>query len=165
MAHSHFGGPNMIPHTAESMRREHEELRGELERVMHAGGRTAAAAVAVAGLLHPHFVKEEAYALPPLGLLPALVRGTIDSGMADVLTMTDRLEAEYETMLAEHTAIVAALAKLVAAAKDEGVPAAARFAEQLIAHARMEEEVSYPAALLIGRYLKSVLPRGKRKAA
>jgi hypothetical protein len=32
-------------------------------------------------------------------------------------------------------------------------------------HARTEEEVSYPTALLIGRYLKSALPALKVKAA
>ncbi len=154
-----------IPHTPEAMRHEHEELHAALAHATHAGGRTAAAAAEVARLLHAHFVKEEAFALPPLGLLPALAQGKVEAGMAAVLTMTDRLAAEYEHMLAEHKGIVAALAKLAAAAKDEGKPEVARFAEQLTAHARTEEEVSYPTALLIGRYLKATLPRGKHKAA
>jgi hypothetical protein len=34
-----------------------------------------------------------------------------------------------------------------------------------MAHARTEEEVSYPTALLIGRYLKARLPSLKVKAA
>lgn len=157
--------PAIVPHTPPSMKQEHEELHGELKHAVHAGGRTAAAAAVVAELLHPHFVKEEAYALPPLGLLPALIKGKVNSGMAEVLTMTDRLEAEYETMLAEHRAIVVALGKLIDAAKDEARPEVARFAEKLIAHARMEEEVSYPTALLVGRYLKATLPRGKYQAA
>jgi len=141
-----------------SLKAEHEELHGELVRATKAGGRTGEAAKAVAKLMHPHFIKEEEYALPPLGLLTALSRGQIESGMAEVTKMTDRLEAELPQMLAEHKDIVAALETLVEAAAAESKSDQAHFAEELMAHARMEEEVSYPTALLIGRYLKTVLP-------
>jgi hypothetical protein len=141
-----------------SLKAEHEELHGELARATKAGGRTGEAAKAVAKLMHPHFIKEEEYALPPLGLLTALSHGQIESGMAEVIKMTDRLEAELPQMLAEHKDIVAALQTLVEAAAAESKPDQAHFAEELMAHARMEEEVSYPTALLIGRYVKAVLP-------
>jgi hypothetical protein len=136
---------------------EHEELHGELARATKAGGRTGEAAKAVAKLMHPHFVKEEEYALPPLGLLTVLSRGKIESGMAEALRMTDKLETELPRMLAEHKDVVTALRRLVKAAKAEGKPQYVRFAEKLMAHARIEEEVSYPTALLIGRYLKAAL--------
>jgi len=126
-----------------------------------AGGRTGDAAKAVAKLMHPHFVKEEEFALPPLGLLAALSKGRVDSAMAGVLKLTDRLEAELPQMLAEHKEIVAALGRLVEAATAENRPDHARFAEKLMAHARAEEEVSYPAALLIGRYVKAALSGSK----
>jgi len=74
--------------------------------------------------------------------------------MADVFALTDRLEAELPGMLAEHLQIKAALGDLVAAANAEKKPEYARFAEKLMSHARTEEEVLYPAALLVGRYLK-----------
>jgi hemerythrin superfamily protein len=108
--------------------------------------------------MHPHFLKEEEYALPPLGLLGALSKGKLDAEMADVLKLTDKLEAELPRMLAEHKQIVTALERLKAAAKAEQKQEYARFAEQLIAHARTEEEIAYPAAMLIGRYLKASLP-------
>ncbi|WP_245451235.1 hemerythrin domain-containing protein [Borborobacter arsenicus] len=138
---------------------EHEELHGELAHAMKSGGRTGEAAKAVAEVMHPHFLKEEEYALPPLGLLRALSTGTIESGMVEALKLTDRLEAELPTMLAEHEKIVAALERLAEAANAEDKPEYARFAERLIAHALTEEAISYPAALLIGRYLKAVLPK------
>lgn len=50
---------------------------------------------------------------PPLGLLAPLSKGEINPGMADVLKMTDKLEAEMPHMLAEHKDIVAALQILV----------------------------------------------------
>lgn len=138
---------------------EHDELHADLVVATKAGGRTGEAAKAVAKVLHPHFVKEEEYALPPLGLLVELARGPIEPGMADVLKMTDRLEAELPTMLSEHRAIVAALNTLVEAAQTEGKQDVARFAEKLKLHAETEEQVSYPTALLIGRYLKAKLGR------
>lgn len=148
-----------------TLKAEHEELHGELARATKAGGRTGEAAKAVAKLMHPHFVKEEEYALPPLGLLPALSQGKLEAGMAEVLKMTDKLAAELPHMLAEHKDIVKALQQLVEAAKAEGKPEYVHFAEMLMAHARTEEEVSYPTAVLIGRYLKAALPNQKIKAA
>lgn len=79
------------------------------------------------------------------------------SGMSAVLQMTDKLETELPTMLSEHKEIVTALKTLIDAARAEDRPEYVHFAEKLMAHARMEEEVSYPAALVIGRYLKTVL--------
>ena len=46
---------------------EHEELHAELGALTKAPGRVGEAARNVATLLHPHFVKEEEYALPLVG--------------------------------------------------------------------------------------------------
>ena len=47
-----------------------------------------------------------------------------------------------------------ALTNLIPAAEAEKKPEHARFAEKLMLHARTEEEVLYPAALLVSEYLK-----------
>ncbi|HET7091066.1 MAG TPA: hemerythrin domain-containing protein [Anaerolineae bacterium] len=133
---------------------EHEELHNELKQAIAAGGKVGEAATAVAMALHPHFGSEEEYALPPLGLLPALAEGIVTPEMADVLPLTDKLKAELPHMLEEHQAIVAALKKLQEAAQEENKPEYAHFAEKLMLHARMEEEVSYPTTILIGEYLR-----------
>jgi hypothetical protein len=138
----------------EALRSEHDELHAELVSATAAGGRTGEAAKAVARILHPHFEKEEKYALPPLALLPALSEGKFDRGMADVLKLTDKLAAELPAMLAEHRDIFSALTKLIDAARAENKPGVAEFAEKLMRHARSEEQVAYPAALLVGRHLK-----------
>jgi hypothetical protein len=136
------------------LKAEHDELHDELRRATKAGGRTGEAANAVAKLMHPHFVKEEEYALPPLGLLTVLAQGRFEPGMAEVLVMTDKLKAELPAMLGEHQQIVAALAKLVEAAKAENKSDVVRFAEKLMLHAQTEEQVSYPTAILIGEFIK-----------
>lgn len=136
---------------------EHEELHATLVKLTRAGGKVGEAARAVAALLHPHFVKEEEYALPPLGLLTALAEGRVTPEMRDVLPMTDRLRTELPRMLAEHRAVVDALRGLAAAAKQEGNPEAARFATALELHASSEEQVLYPAAILVGDYVRARL--------
>ena len=108
----------MNPKVPESLKLEHEELHAELARATKAGGKTGEAAKAVAGVLHNHFLKEEEFALPPIGLLAALARGEVDEEMRDVLVMTERLKAELPEMLREHQAVVAALEQLTAAAEE-----------------------------------------------
>lgn len=145
----------------EPLRAEHAELHTELVDATKAGGRVGEAAKEVARRLHPHFVREEEFALPPLALLGSLATGGATPAMADVLALTDKLQAELPGMLAEHKEIVAALGDLEAAANAENQPHYARFAAKLIQHARTEEEVLYPAALLIGRYVRLSLGTGE----
>jgi len=57
-------------------------------------------------------------------------------------------------MLKEHDAIVAAIGKLAEAAREENKTEYVAFAKKLKLHARTEEEVLYPTAILIGEYLK-----------
>ena len=140
-----------IPHP---LKEEHEELHGELKKAVMAGGKVGEAARAVAQALHAHFESEEKYALPPLGLLPALAEGKITPEMAEVFSMTDKLKAELPRMLEEHQAIVTALKQLKEAARQAKKPEVAAFAEKLMLHAQTEEEVSYPTTILIGEYLK-----------
>jgi len=62
----------MMLKTPLSLKAEHDELHAQLGQAIEAGGATGEAAAKVAKALHLHFLKEEEYALPPLGLLPAL---------------------------------------------------------------------------------------------
>ncbi len=137
-----------------SIKAEHEELHAELAAAAKSGGRVAEAAREVEGLLRPHFEAEEEYALPPLGLLRPLSKGGARPWMADALPMTDKLKANLPRMLDEHRAVGAALERLRRAASEEKKPEAARFAEKLLLHARYEEEVLYPAAILVGEHLR-----------
>lgn len=140
-----------------SLKIEHDQLHEDLRSAIAKGGRTGDAARMVAGRLHPHFQHEEEFAIPPLGLLAALSRDetTVSADMASkAISLSDRLGDELPRMLAEHQEIVAALALLITAAKDENHHDVAQFAEKLMLHAQTEEEVLYPAAIILGRYLK-----------
>ena len=146
-----------IPHPLEV---EHEELHTELVKLLKVEGRVGDAARQVAKLLHAHFEKEEEFALPPLGLLPALASGKVAPEMNKALAKTDKLKAELPEMLAEHKAVVTALKQLSAAAEEAKNAEAARFAEKLTLHAQTEEQVLYPASILVGEFLKLTANRG-----
>ncbi|MCC6189884.1 MAG: hemerythrin domain-containing protein [Anaerolineales bacterium] len=133
---------------------EHNELHVRLERTIQMGGEVGAAAARVAEILHAHFVGEERYGVPPLALLPALAAGRIEREMAEIVTLTETLKAELPQMLAEHQAVAAALGDLAAAAKRANSAEVIAFTEQLKLHMQNEEEVLYPAAILVGEYLK-----------
>ena len=66
----------------------------------------------------------------------------------------EQLEAELPQMLAEHQTIVAALNRLSEAAARAGRSEIVAFAEALVEHARTEEEVMYPAAVLVGQVVR-----------
>ena len=138
----------------EPLTHEHEELHARLAEATKLKGPLGEAAKAVARVLHDHFVREEQIAMPPLSLLPALAEGRVSAEMAGVFAMTDALKAELPRMLEEHERIKAALADLRAVAERSERPDLARFADALILHARTEEEVLYPAALVLADYLR-----------
>lgn len=133
---------------------EHDELHEELVRATKVPGAVGQAAKEVARLLHPHFILEEEFALPPLGLLARVARGETPAAAGPALAMADRLRKELPRMLEEHRAIVEALKGLIEAAKRHGKPEVARFAEKLTLHAQTEEEVLYPATLVLGEVLR-----------
>ena len=144
----------------QSIQAEHEAIHSELVEATKAPGRTGAAAKALAEVLHPHFVREEEIALPPLGLLALLAAGTrlSDAQESEALAMTGSLRRELPQMLDEHKRIRAAVEGLRRAASEEGVPRYQQLADQLALHAQTEEEVLYPAAVLVGDLIRASQP-------
>ncbi len=146
---------------AESVPEEHARLHAELQAATQVGGDTAEAAVAVMNVLFPHLLLEAEFAIPPLALIPALARGEFEPSMTAILRRTDTLETLLPRMLEEHDLIVDGLRRLLEAASREHHPGFAAFAQRLIRHAQLEEEVLYPTALLVGRYVRLCEERKK----
>lgn len=137
-----------------SLTAEHHELHESLARLVAAGGSVGAAAEAVEKALKPHFEKEEAYAMPPLGALAALRQGKPVPNARAIMAMSARLKRDYPAMLNEHKAIKVKLSALEQAGKTEGNSDAVEFASMLKMHAMNEEQVLYPAAILVGDHLR-----------
>jgi hypothetical protein len=138
------------------MKAEHDHLHHQLADALAAGGKTAAAAKKVEAVLGPHFNEEDAYALPPLGLLESIAQGKqpTPEQSRTATAMADQLRSNYDQMLSEHKQLTDSLRELAQVASEENKPEAAAFAEALTLHAQNEEQILYPATLMIGEYLK-----------
>jgi hypothetical protein len=140
--------------TPASVRSEHQEIHAVLDRATTEAGEVGRTARRLKDLLEPHFRREEEIATPPLSLLVPLSRGPATEDMRRVLPMTQALEHELPKMLEEHRRIGAAREQFERAARRAGREDYVRLAETLGDHARQEEEILYPAAVLVGRYVE-----------
>lgn len=140
----------------ESLRAEHHALHERLAEAIRAGGRTGEAARALEAVMRPHFAEEERLAMPPLSLLVPLARGERPPHAQAIVAMTDELRREWPKMLREHAGIAERLKTLRAAAVAEKKSAVVSFTEALALHAKTEEEILYPAALLVGDRLRDL---------
>lgn len=138
-----------------SVQSDHEAIHSALVDATRAPGKVGVAARALATVLHPHFVREEEIALPPLGLLASLAAGETPAESTEVVAMADALKRELPMMFQEHGRIRAAVEELRRAARADSAPQYERLAEQLALHAQMEEEVLYPAAILVGDVIRA----------
>jgi hypothetical protein len=147
----------MLPAMPDSLRVEHEQLRADLDQAIRIGGRIGEAARALQSVLQPHFRREDDNVFLGLGLLRSVAEGKVTAGMYELVVMAEQLKSELPEMLAEHDQIRKALERLGQEATKEGRPQVAYFAAKLLQHARIEEEILYPAAIVLGAYLKSLL--------
>ena len=136
----------------DSLKNAHEALHGGLKRAMRETGRTGDTARRIMEIMDGHMLREEKFALRPLGLLQALGRGETPADLAEAVRMVDGLKREMPQMVAEHRQIGELLRQFAKDAEAEGKPDYVAVAEDLIVHAQMEEDVLYPAALLVGAY-------------
>lgn len=134
---------------------EHGDLNAMLAAATNLGGTTGMAAARVEELMQAHFRSEEEFAIPPLALLRPLAEGrTFTAAAPAAIAMSDRLKADWPRMLQEHKTIREALSVLAVEARVEQHPDVLLFVERLKRHALEEEEILYPAAILVGEYVK-----------
>lgn len=138
----------------EPLRVDQEELCTALERATLSGGETGRAARKLLKVLQPHLLKEEADLLQTLGLLVPLSRGQITPAMRQIPSRTEHLKARMFEIVREHVEIIEAARELLRAAHTEGKLKLAAFTEHLMLRAWTDEVVFYPAAIMIGEYLK-----------
>lgn len=155
MPHPSTDAPPALLQIPPALQVEHRAIHEALVRATQAPGAIGIAARELAHVLHAHFEREEEIALPPLGLLAPLARGEFAPEMRAVLAMTDALAIELPRMLEEHQAVHAATRRLGEAGRKGGDTSVVKLAEALALHAESEEQVFYPAALLVGHVVRA----------
>jgi len=143
--------PLKIP---EAMELEHEELHEELRKATRMPGNVGKAAKRVAQVLHPHFERENELALPVIGVARELAEEKTSADFPKALELFEKFKPEYEKMLQEHVEIVKALDELEKVARKAKKAAVVDFARKLKLHAKTEEDLTYPAVLMVGKLLK-----------
>lgn len=136
------------------MEKEHEELHEELRKAMKVPGEVGKAAKQVAEFLHTHFEGENKLALPVIGIVRELAEGKTSPDFPRALQIANMFKLEYEKMLQEHVEITKALDRLEKAAKKARKKSVVEFARKLRLHAKIEEDLTYPAVLMADRLLE-----------
>lgn len=145
---------NNKPEVPNSILKEHEHLLESMRKITLYPDSTGTAAIKLYELMLHHFREEEDYVLPPLGLLPFLTDGNIPENSKDVILLTEKLKSQLTHMNAEHQMIKAYIEELLLIAKKEQQVEILVLEKEIHKHAVTEEEVNFPAAILIGEYLK-----------
>ncbi len=153
---STFSGKPEVPL---SIKKEHDELLENLHKITSNKDSTGRAAKKLYNLMQHHFNEEEDYVLPPLGLLPQLSSGEIPEQSKNVITLTEKLKSQLSHMSAEHQLITAFLDEMKQADTNRQYPEIIEFEKEVHKHAKIEEEVLFPASILVGDYLKLKNPK------
>ncbi len=144
--------------TPNSLKEEHMEIMGSLRSSANFSDGTGRAVKELLKVLEPHFEKEEKVAMPVLGSLSELVSGEHVSNLREIADSQGALLQEYENMFQEHQILKQFIERAKAESKREGHEDVSDLLDALGHHARVEEEVLYPAALLAGTLAKCLLP-------
>jgi iron-sulfur cluster repair protein YtfE (RIC family) len=138
-----------------SLKTEHESLYEGLNRAARVQGAVGDAAILAFKLFEPHIRKEEEFALPELDVLQPLARKEQSiQELSGVLKLCDKLQRQMAVLLEEHDLIRKPLQQLNDVAMKEEKPEYAALAKALIQHLDREEQILYPAAILVGEYVR-----------
>lgn len=146
-----FPGKPQVP---SSIKKEHEYLLDKIHKITLFQDSTGRTAIKLYDLMQHHFTEEEDYVLPPLGILPLLASGTLPEERNEVIQLCEKLKSQLSHLSAEHQLIKAFVDELIQSDTTENHPGIIEFEKELQKHANTEEEVFFPAAILIGEYLK-----------
>lgn len=133
---------------------EHQLFKDQLSAAVKSGGNLGKIARKLADILDPHFKLEEQWAFPPLILMLPLSLGEITPDMKNSLELIDRLRKELPKLSDDHQTIIRMLEDFDDAVRTEGKTEFSPFSSNLIHHAHAEERILFPAAILIGEYLR-----------
>lgn len=140
----------------DSMVEEHQEIFSRLAKVASQGDETGRAVGRLLSVLHPHFEIEDELAMPLLGALLPLSTGQSGIDLIKVIDLGEELQQKLPSMRSEHKkigALIRMARKQATIAKDAKAISILKVLEH---HAKIEEEVLYPAAIVAGKAAKAL---------
>ncbi len=146
-----FQGKSEVP---SSLKNTHQELLQQLHQFTLIKDGSAPFALKLEELMLHHFTEEEDFILPPLGLLPSLANGKDPEDYKEIMALSEKAKLQMDHMSAEHQLIIAYIGELKEASTEENRPAIIQFEKEVAKHAVSEEEVYFPASIMVGEYLK-----------
>lgn len=142
--------------TPKSLKTGHANLYIDIEAIANINDEIGKKAKELADALFQHFKKEEEFALPPLSLLLMLAEGRWEVDEKLAIEMSDKLRDNLLEMKKEHQEINKIVEEFKILAQKENHAKALHFARDLTMHIDIEDQVLYPATILIGHYLKNM---------
>ena len=142
------------PEVPSSIMETHKYLLEQIHKMTLYKDSSGRVALKIEELMQHHFKEEEEFILPPLGLLPLLANGELPEQSEDIIILSEKVKSQLNHMSAEHQLIAAFIEELKQASDKENLPEIIQFEKEVLKHATSEEEVFFPASILIGEYLK-----------
>lgn len=146
-----FSGKAEVPF---SIKQEHDTLLRQIQKLSLFEDSAGQAGKKLHQLIEHHFKEEESFVLPQLGLLPLLASGKLPDRGAEVIELSGKLESHLLHLKAEHQLIKAYVDELKQVAAKKDLPEIIALEEELKKHANTEEEIFFPAAVLVRDFLK-----------
>lgn len=146
-----FPGKPAVP---SSIIKEHEILLNQIHKLSLFEDSAGLAAKKLYSLMEHHFKEEEDVVLPQLGLLPLLANEKLPGQIKEIIQLSEKLKSHLTHLNVEHQLIEAYLGELKQVAAKKDLPEINDFEKELRKHANTEEEIFFPAAVLIVEYLK-----------
>lgn len=155
----------MKPKVPASVGEEYESMYKSLKDAINVPGNVGLMAKDAFRLFQPHYNKDYEYALPPLKFLPTIAGENLTGEIEKISNMTARLKRELPHLRQETENITRALEKLADVALREDKLEYHRLARGFIRFLQREDQVLYPAAILIGDLITAKAELEGRKLA
>ena len=144
------GKPAAVP---SAIKETHRFLLEKMHKLTLNKDGSSSVALKLEELMQHHFKEEEDFILPPLGLLPTLANEQLPKQTNEMIALSENVRSMLDHMNVEHQLIKAYIGELKQASSVENRPEVIEFEKEVIKHATIEEEVFFPASILIGKYL------------
>jgi hypothetical protein len=155
----------MRPRVPGSVKEEYESLYQSLKDAVNVPGNVGTAAKDAFRLVQQHYNKDCEFALPPLKYLPTIAGENLTGEIEKIHNMSTRLKRQLPHMRKEVVNITAALEKLAEVSLREEKREYHHLARGFIMFLEREDQVLYPAAVLIGDLIQAKAELEGRKLA